>query len=192
MGGFARDVVELLGKLDSQQAILVGHSMGGTVALEAAAMAPERVMGVVLADTFLINYGAMDEATINGFYEPFAEDFAAAVGDLVNNTTGPKASEALKARIAQGMAAADPSWALPAWAALLRWDPSESFANYAGPIHAINCPLIPGATRERLAPYMSETIIPDTGHFLNQEAPDAFNQALDKAITRIAERHPNG
>jgi len=182
MARFAQDVIDALELVSSDSIILMGHSMGGTVALEAAAKAPDRVQGVILADTFLINYGALDQATIDGFYQPFSDDFKGAMGELVENTSGPQSTDDLKKKLKSGMGNADPAWALKAWWELLNWDPQPAFESIRAPIHAINCPLIPDTTRERLAGHMQDTVLPDTGHFLNQEDPDAFNQALDRVI----------
>lgn len=48
---FAGDVLALLDHLDIAQAHLVGQSMGGRTCLDLALAHPERVLGVVLADT---------------------------------------------------------------------------------------------------------------------------------------------
>lgn len=53
MQGLAEDLLELLDVLNLQQAVLCGLSIGGMVAIETAAMAPERVRGLVLCDTTL-------------------------------------------------------------------------------------------------------------------------------------------
>ncbi|MDX6646079.1 MAG: hypothetical protein QOK40_1806 [Miltoncostaeaceae bacterium] len=46
----AEDLLEVAEQLGAARAAIVGHSMGAYVALEAAALAPERVAGVVLVD----------------------------------------------------------------------------------------------------------------------------------------------
>lgn len=185
---FAEDVMDILKAVSSDAVILMGHSMGGTVALEVAARIPERVRGVILVDTFLIDYGELKPETIDGFYRPFSENFKGAVSDLIENTTGPQASDDLKQRLKEEMSGADPAWALKVWWELLNWDPEPAFKALQAPVHAINCPLIPDRTRHRLAPYMDETVVPETGHFLHQEAPDAFNRTLDAVIPAIADR----
>jgi pimeloyl-ACP methyl ester carboxylesterase len=51
MKAFGEDVVAVVNKLNLEQAILVGHSMGGFVILEASSLMPKRVIGLVGADT---------------------------------------------------------------------------------------------------------------------------------------------
>jgi len=51
IAGLGGDVLAVVEALGLESVILVGHSMGGPVALEAARLMPERVRGVVCADT---------------------------------------------------------------------------------------------------------------------------------------------
>lgn len=48
MGAFAEQVVALLDELGLEEAVVAGTSLGANVALEAAALAPERVRGMVV------------------------------------------------------------------------------------------------------------------------------------------------
>jgi pimeloyl-ACP methyl ester carboxylesterase len=163
---------------EHQRFVLVGHSMGGAVVLEAARKLRQAVAGVLLADTFLINYGELDEATIGAYYDPFAQDFRAAVDNLVDNCAGEKTTAETRARLKAGMGAGDPAVMLPLWDSLLRWQPQDALRQCPAPIHAINCPLIPETTRQRLSPYMTDTVLPGTGHFLALDDAEAFNNAM--------------
>jgi pimeloyl-ACP methyl ester carboxylesterase len=49
---FGEDVVAVAEKLGLSKAILIGHSLGGSVIVEAARRMPEQVIGLVGADTF--------------------------------------------------------------------------------------------------------------------------------------------
>jgi pimeloyl-ACP methyl ester carboxylesterase len=53
------------------------------------------------------------------------------------------------------------------------------------PIHAINGALIPDSARERCAPFVTETIIPGAGHFLQMEDPSNFNLVLETVLARL-------
>lgn len=50
MRGFARTVADLLDHLGVRQAVLIGHSMGGAVAIQFAHDYPERTLGVIYRD----------------------------------------------------------------------------------------------------------------------------------------------
>ena len=79
---YGADVASLLAKLELPPAILVGHSMGCRVVLQAYRDAPERVAGLVLLDGSSIGTGdrgaaeqAMSEHLRVKGYEAFVRDF---------------------------------------------------------------------------------------------------------------------
>lgn len=59
---FAHDLHDLMGKLGVDEAVLVGLSMGGAIVLRAALEFPDRVRGLVLADTTAHGVGEAVEA----------------------------------------------------------------------------------------------------------------------------------
>lgn len=160
--------------------------MGGAVALEAARLLAETVAGVVLVDTFAIDYGGLPPETVQAFAAPFADNFPAAMAWLVEQTSTAATPPALKDRLIREMGAADPAWALPVWYDLLGWNPQAAFAELHMPIHAINGALVPEAARERCAPFVTETVLPGAGHFLQMEDPARFNRALREVLNLIA------
>lgn len=183
---FAQDVLALLQAERLSDAILVGHSMGGAVALEAARRAPSEVRAVILVDTFALDYGGMQPVTQQALHAPFVEDFAAAIARLVNNTAGT-AADGLKQQLKTQMAVTDPQVALPAWQALLAWDPLPALRTLTVPIHAINGDLIPASARQRCEPYVKEIVLPGTGHFLHMQAPQRFNQVFSTLLEQVRE-----
>jgi len=182
ISGHAQNVISAAKTLPSP-VVLVGHSMGGAIALEAAQHLPNKQLaGVILTDTFLINYGILSAEEITGYYQPFVDDFSGAMTGLVENCCVTETPAALIAQLSKEMSAVDVTKALPLWNSLLNWNPATAFASLKAPIHAINCPLLADATRQRLAQYMSETVIPQTGHFLQMERPQEFNKILEKTL----------
>jgi esterase len=169
---------------------LVGHSMGGTIALETARLWAERhggdaLGGVILVDTFALPYGDMDADTIAGIEAPFRKDFVAAMHDLVNNTTATGLAEETRARLRARMAEADPEQMLPLWADLLRWSPDRAFAALDCPIRAINGEHIPEPARKRCAPHVQARVIPGAHHFPQFETPEAFAAFLRDELEQI-------
>jgi pimeloyl-ACP methyl ester carboxylesterase len=182
---FALDVACCIESLAAQQVILIGHSMGGAVALEAARRLGATAAAVVLVDTFVIDYGGLSPETVQAIAAPFKEDFPAAMAGLVGQTATAATPPALQKRLTAEMSAAAPAWALPVWSDLLSWNPAAAFAELRAPIHAINGALIPASARERCAPFVTETIIPGAGHFLQMEDPSGFNQVLGAVLFQI-------
>ena len=77
VAGMARDLAAMVNARRPARVVLVGHSMGGAVALEAAALL-ESVAAVVFVDTFIIPYGDLSEDDAAGIERGFHEDFPAA------------------------------------------------------------------------------------------------------------------
>lgn len=184
---FAKDIAACASELElgDSQLFLIGHSMGGAVVLEAARRLKNAATAVILADTFIIDYGGLTNEAIQEIARPFEEDFPGAIAGLVEQTATAATPAALKERLVREMAAADPTWALPLWRDLLSWDPKPAFEELKIPILAINGSLIPESARERCAPYVLETVIPGAGHFLQMEDPAAFNRALEKILSGL-------
>lgn len=157
---------------------LVGHSMGGCVALEAAALLGERAQQVILVDTFGLPYGDMDAATIASIETPFSDDFVAAMHYLVDNTTAASIDPATRDWIKTRMASANPALMLPIWQQLLRWSPMAAFSRIHCPIHALNGKHIPAVAQARCAPFVHSQVLAGCHHFPQFEQPAAFQQRL--------------
>jgi pimeloyl-ACP methyl ester carboxylesterase len=181
---FGQDIEAAAKALAAERLILIGHSMGGAVALEAARRLGEMVAAVVLVDTFVIDYGGLAAETIQAIAAPFEADFTSAMAALVEQTSTAATPAILKERLVREMSAADPAWALPVWRDLLAWDPTPAFKELRVPILAVNGALIPDSARKRCAPFVRETVIPGAGHFLQMEDPAGFNQVLAGVLAR--------
>jgi pimeloyl-ACP methyl ester carboxylesterase len=75
---------QLLAYLDAHQLerpVLVGHSLGGVLALQLAAQAPERFSQVVVVDSLPFYAGANDPAATAQSVEPLARDLRAQLRD---------------------------------------------------------------------------------------------------------------
>ncbi|MCF8055843.1 MAG: alpha/beta hydrolase [Desulfocapsa sp.] len=182
---FGLDIAAAAKESAAERLILIGHSMGGAVALEAARQLGELVAAVVLVDTFVIDYGGLSAETIQAVAAPFEADFATAMAALVEQTATAATPALLKERLVREMSAADPAWALPVWRDLLAWDPGPAFEELQVPIPAVNGALIPDSARKRCAPFVQETVIPGAGHFLQMEDPAGFNRVLAGVLARF-------
>lgn len=182
---FALDVVACVEGLGAEKVILIGHSMGGAVALEAARRLGASAAAVVLVDTFVIDYGGLPPETAQAIAAPFQQDFPAAMAGLVEHTATAATPADLRQRLVAEMSTAAPAWALPVWDDLLTWNPAAAFAQLRVPIHAVNGALIPESARARCAPFVTETVIPGAGHFLQMEDPAGFNRILEKVLSQL-------
>ena len=107
---FGEDVAAVINALGLERVVLVGHSMGGPVIVEAARIAPQEVIGLVAVDA-LQNPDApgMTLDAMQRFLAPFEESFSDAVRDLVSaGMFVPQSDPFLKAWIVEDMASAPP------------------------------------------------------------------------------------
>ena len=70
---FGEDVAAVVNKLELDKVILIGHSMGGYVIIEAARQLKEKVIGLVGADTYQGLEDEMTKEQIDQFMKPFKE-----------------------------------------------------------------------------------------------------------------------
>jgi pimeloyl-ACP methyl ester carboxylesterase len=185
ISGLGKDIASCVQQLDAPKTILIGHSMGGAVALEAAREPGNTLSAVILVDTFVIDYGGLNAEAIREIAEPFAADFQGAIASLVRQTSTDKTPEPLKERLIREMSAADPACALPLWQDLLSWNPMPAFEDVSIPVHAINGALIPESARNRCAPFVKESVISGAGHFLQMEDPAGFNRRLEQVLDTL-------
>src|SRR5215510_12963957 len=76
IANFGQDVATALAAVPNQKIILVGHSMGGPVSIEAARLLKGRVIGIIGVDTFnTIGAPAPTKAQVDAALKPFETDF---------------------------------------------------------------------------------------------------------------------
>lgn len=190
MASFGEDVAAVVRALPEGPVILVGHSMGGPVALEAARLLPERVIGVIGVDTFGdLGAPVRSAAEIEARIAPMREDYIGYIHDFVpKRFFGPGANPALVRRVADDMALAPPEVAIPASAALLGYDATPTLAQLHVPVRAIDTELTGPLELERIrrvVPGFHATVMPGLGHFPMMEDPAAFNRVLEGEIAAI-------
>ncbi|MFC1748906.1 alpha/beta fold hydrolase [Pseudomonadota bacterium] len=179
---FARDVEAVVKSLALEAPVLIGHSMGGAVCLEAARLLDKQISGVVLADTFAFDYGRFDESQIKQFLDSFRNDFKGAIKGLVEQTTPEGTDPELREKMISAMSSVSPSMAVPAFESLLRWDALPLFDALNTSVRCINGSLINKDACLRYASYWQDVVMPEAGHFLQLEDPEGFNRHLNDML----------
>src|SRR6185369_7504502 len=82
---FGEDVKAVVEAVGLTQLVLVGHSMGGPVVLEAARRMPERVKGIVLVDTLLDVEERTPAAEVEAFARQLEADYKTVVAQMSGN-----------------------------------------------------------------------------------------------------------
>lgn len=183
MSAFGDDVATVVNKINGKNVVLVGHSMGGAVAIEAAKILGDKVIGVVGVDTFYTSFKyPKTEKEIRGFVKPFEKNFKGTSEKLVRSMFTQNADKELVTSIVKQMSVANPSMGISAMYEIFRWNilnvPSE-LDNQSHKLRNIN-----GApTGEEKALHKSVNLISGVGHFVAQVKPKEFNKILNKIIT---------
>ena len=191
MGNYGEDVAAVVRRLPNPQIILVGHSMGGTVALEAARRIGDRVIGIIVVDALKsVGLPPLPAAEIDKRVAPFRADFIGSVRKYATEELFEKGADPVFVqKVAYDMSLEPPEVAIPSLQALLSMDFANLLPGIKVPVLAINSDL--GATDEarirKSLPAFKADVIPHTSHFLMMEVPDKFNSILLRDIDRLVQ-----
>ena len=187
--GLGADVVAAVTDLGLEQVILVGHSMGGQVAMEAALQIPKHVMGLVGVDTFRDIEWVRDRKQVAAQIASFRSDFVESMRRFAGDRFLPESDPVVVERVATRMAATRPAVAIALQKMLLETSPTlaSRFERVRAPIRCIaseRSSVNLEAARRHIRDFRV-TYIPKVGHFLMMEDPDTFNRVLDGVITEL-------
>jgi pimeloyl-ACP methyl ester carboxylesterase len=195
---YGGDVAALVNNLELLNPILVGHSMGCRVVLEANRIAPERVGGIVLVDGSRFGAGDADAAEAAARAQIERTGYAAWAESLFRQMffQSTPATERLVARAVRQ--SAEIGAAL--WPRSVRWDAGTldaALAAVRAPVLVIQTttrdarsgkrgPLKAGQTTPWLdllrtkIPACRIEILPGLGHFPQLEAPERVNRLIEE------------
>ena len=192
MTAFGRDVVAVVEKLGLEQMVLVGHSMGGLVVVEAARLLGDRVNVVVGADTFGDVSGRISDEQIEAMMQPFLADFREATREWVRSSFFvPTSDSAFIELIAEDMSSAPPVVGIGAFMGYFNWYNTESataLRELRVPIRLINSDNSPtnvDAGREATSSF-DVVLMSGVGHFVMLEDPETFNRLLGEIVEEFA------
>ena len=197
---YGGDVAALIASLELGRAVLVGHSMGCRVVLEANRLAPERVAGIVLVDGSRFASGDPQAAESAARAAIDRTGYAAFAEDLFRQMfLWPSAqADAIVARAVRTSAA----FGADLYPRMARWDAAlldAALAAVRAPLLAIQSTMR-DATLRRVpmragdtSPYLEllkssraqVEIVPDTGHFTMLEAPEQVNRLIGSFLRAL-------
>ena len=184
---FGEDVAAVVNKLKLDKVILIGHSMGGAVVIEAAKLLKGKVIGLVGADTYQSFKDDWTAEQKEGFLKPFTENFVVTAKGFVKSMFPKTADSTLVNKIADDMSSAPPEIAKSAIRNLFFYDPIPTLKEIHLPIISINCDMYPVSVEENKKYVDSFTVkmMNGVGHFVMLEDPVKFNRLLQEAVDEL-------
>ena len=188
MAAFGDDVAAVVNHLGLEKVVLVGHSMGSDVVVEAAKRLPGKVVGMVWIDEYKSFEQAATPEQVDAFLVPFRKDFRGTTDKFVRGLFGPNADPKLVDRVARDMASAPPAVGLSALrnAFLNSAVIAASVDELKLPVVALNADRQPTDHGSLAKHGVKAFVMPDIGHFIPQEDPARFNRSLDSVVKGLA------
>lgn len=187
MAAFGADVSAVVSAAGLTDAILVGHSMGADVVLEAARLMKGRVRGLVWVDQYNQLSTFMSEARVQERMAPFRANFTETARAFIQGTFSSASDSSLLERVAAHISSAPESIALAALEAT--WNHGRSVPGLLAELDlavvAINAE-IPSTDILSMREHGVEVLLmPGVGHFPMLERPSDFNACLARAVELI-------
>jgi pimeloyl-ACP methyl ester carboxylesterase len=177
---YAGDVAAVVNKEKLKDIILIGHSMGGMVIIEAAHLLGEKVTALIGVDNYRNFNRTLNKEQIDGFLQNFQDNFPAFTKGYVAQIFSPVADSGLVKRISDDMSSAPSEVGIESMKSIMYFDYRAKLKDLKIPIRGINGDLFPTdmESNKEVTGYFDAVIIPETGHFPHLEKPDEFNQHL--------------
>lgn len=191
IAGLADDVAWICGELDLHRPVLIGHSLGGLVALELAASHRYEVAAIVLIDSVLLapgDRGDVVERLVNGVRSAAAERV---LRDYFSAFFAPEDAAECRDWIL------DQALRTPGHVTSSVWEQSRLNWDDADALRRCRCPALyldagtPNADIQqavRLCPYLTIARTTGSGHFSPLFVPRQVNAELERFIAQVGER----
>jgi pimeloyl-ACP methyl ester carboxylesterase len=180
IAGMAGDVAAVADTLGLEKFVLVGHSMGGGVALTYAGAHPDRVAGLVLVDP--IGDGKqIPPAEAKAYLAGFESNYDSTSQGYWTSITGP--DSAIRKRLLADLKATPREAVVQVLRDVMQFDPDPALARYQGPTLSIVTPQndMP-MSLHRLGKGLPHRIVTGTGHWIQLDKPDEVNRLLDEFL----------
>ncbi|MCX5388254.1 alpha/beta fold hydrolase [Streptomyces sp. NBC_00083] len=196
LADFAEDVLALADALGVERFTLGGLSMGGQIVMECYRLFPERIEGLLLADTFPAAETPEGRSAREATAERLVrEGMAGYVDEALDRMVAPYAPESVRAHVRRMMTATHPEGA----AAALRGRARRP--DYRALLTTVSVPALvvvgrddtytPVADAEAMHAAIGGSelaVVEDAAHLPNLEQPAAFNEAVRGLLARVAAR----
>lgn len=185
---FGRDVATVMEATGVSHAVLIGNSLGGPAAIEAALVTGTRVLAVIGVDTFHDMGQPMDPSRMAEMAEAWRRDFHGSMDQMLRALLYPDTVPALYEDIRRRMSKMPLEAVFEMFRSFGGYDTAASARKLRVPIRCINGDRFPTDVEaiRRVAPDFDAVVIPHTGHYPMLECPDEFNRLLGETLRNLA------
>ena len=184
---FGADVKAVIEAEKLKKVIIFGNSLGGPVAIEAALLLPDRVLGVVGVDTFQVLDIRITPEEAKQRAELFQNDFNSALKQMVRSLFHADADPALIADAESRMAGTSPEAARAMLLSLAGYDEGAAVRRLTVPLRAINGDLYPTDVKgnRKVKADFDAVIMKHMGHYPMLERPTEFNDRVREIVASL-------
>jgi pimeloyl-ACP methyl ester carboxylesterase len=181
--GMAADIGAVVEQLDLERIVLVGHSMGGGVALTYAGTHPDKIAGLLLVDP--IGDGKQFAASqTEPLLQALNADYDTTIIEYWTGIAG--VDGVIRQRLLDDLRATPQESVVRSFREVLHFDPDPSLARYRGPILSVVTPFNEQPfSLHRLGAGFPHRVVEGTGHWIQLEKPEEFNRVLDEFLERV-------
>jgi pimeloyl-ACP methyl ester carboxylesterase len=184
---FGEDVRAVVETLGLTRVVLIGNSLGGPVALEAARLLGRRAIGVIGVDTLHNATAILDPAESAQRAAAFRANFAGTCHAMAGALFHPGTYEELRAWAEQRMLAMPVDVVAGMMEGFGGYDMAAAFRAAGVPIRALNGDLWPIDIdlNRTVTPDFDAVVMKGAGHYLMLERPDEFNHLLVEIVREL-------
>jgi len=185
---FGADVKAVVEAEKLNKVVLIGNSLGGPVAIEAALLLPGKAVGVIGVDTFQrIDYTITAEEARQRA-EAFRQDYSGSVKQMVRSLFHADADPALVADAERRMGHTPPEAAYAMFMSMAGYDLAASARKLSVPLRAVNGDLYPTDIDgvRRVKADFEVVVLPHIGHYPMLECPEEFNRRLAEVVAGLS------
>lgn len=177
------DVGQVIDELELAPCVLVGHSMGGIVALDYAAHHPEAVKGLFLLDPGNDSRhlsGEQKQALVRAMRENYQETSEGYWQTLIGTNEG------VRTRLMNDLHAASPEAMRGEMQAMFDYDPLPALDELKNPMFCLVAKSTQSpSSLHLLRPDLPHEVVDDTGHWLQLSQPARVTQAIQNFLAEL-------
>jgi pimeloyl-ACP methyl ester carboxylesterase len=185
---FGRDVAAVMDAERVSHAVLIGNSLGGPAAIEAALLTGTRALAVVGVDTFQDMGRTMDSNRMNEMAEAWRRDFHGTLEQMLRMLFHPETPPSLVEDVRRRMSGMPVDTVCAMFRCFGGYDTGAPARQLRVPVRSINGDRFPTDVESvrRVIGDFDAVVLPHTGHFPMLECPEEFNRSLGEILQALA------